>query len=73
MVFLGHKGFDNLTTWAQLWNGDLVGKTINIRMWRIPKSEVPEGTEERIDWLYGQWEILDAWLEELTGQDERHA
>ena len=69
VIILGHKGLDALTTWAQLWNGDLVGKTIHIRAWRIPSSQIPSGEEERVDWLYRQWEMLDGWLHELHSQD----
>jgi hypothetical protein len=39
-------------------------KQIVMRWWRVPREEVPEGREERIDWLFSWWEEIDAWVAE---------
>ena len=39
-------------------------KQIIMRWWRVPREEIPEGREERIDWLFSWWERIDAWVDE---------
>jgi hypothetical protein len=39
-------------------------KAIVMRWWRVPRSEIPAGRDERIDWLFGWWERVDAWIGE---------
>ena len=73
IVIIGHSGLDALTTWAQLWKGDLVRKEIQIKVWRTKHSEIPEGEEARIHWLYDQWDQVDSWLSELSIEDHEHA
>jgi len=35
-----------------------------MRWWRVPREEIPEGREARIDWLFGWWERIDTWVDE---------
>lgn len=35
-----------------------------MRWWQVPHVEIPEGREQRIEWLFGWWERIDAWVEE---------
>ena len=39
-------------------------KRIVMRWWQVPRSEIPENREERIDWLFAWWEQIDAWIEQ---------
>ena len=36
---------------------------------KVPRSEIPEGREARIDWLFGWWEEIDAWIEQNRPKD----
>ena len=36
-----------------------------------PRAEIPEGRDERIEWLYGWWERVDDWIEENRVDPER--
>lgn len=68
VVFCGHVGFDGLRALGEIWHGGLVGTTIRVRFWRYPASEVPESREERVEWLYERWQVLDDWIgEQLEG------
>jgi hypothetical protein len=29
----------------------------------VPHDEIPTGRDERIEWLFGWWERIDAWVE----------
>jgi hypothetical protein len=37
-------------------------------MWHVPAGEIPAGTEARIEWLFGWWKTLDAWVGEQRAQ-----
>ncbi len=39
-------------------------KQIIMRWWRVPREEIPAGRDERIDWLFSQWEQIDRWIDE---------
>ena len=44
-------------------------KQIVMRWWRVPREDIPQDRDGRIDWLFGWWEQIDAWIEEnRTGQ-----
>jgi 1-acyl-sn-glycerol-3-phosphate acyltransferase len=64
VVFCAHVGFDAAATFWHFWNGSLVGQTIRVRFWRVPHAEIPKDRDARIDWLYTQWERMDAYVRE---------
>jgi hypothetical protein len=35
-----------------------------MRWWRVPRAEIPGDREGRIDWLFGWWERIDAWIQQ---------
>lgn len=63
VAFGVHTGLESLRTLAELWNGALVGRAVELAFWRVPAAEIPTDRPARIDWLYDQWERVDAWLE----------
>ena len=44
-------------------------KRIIMRWWQVPRDEIPTGRDERIEWLFGWWERIDAWIEENRPED----
>jgi 1-acyl-sn-glycerol-3-phosphate acyltransferase len=64
VVLVAHTGLDHLLTVADLWRELPMDKQIIMRWWRVPREEIPEGREERIDWLFSWWERIDAWVDE---------
>jgi len=64
-VLIGaHTGFEAAATFPSLWRGELVGRTVRVCFWRIPRRDVPKDARERSLWLYDQWLALDAWVAE---------
>jgi 1-acyl-sn-glycerol-3-phosphate acyltransferase len=47
---------------VDVWRGRLIGRTVRLLVWRVPSAEIPRTIEERIAWLDGQWERIDAWV-----------
>lgn len=65
VLFVGHHGLEGFTRIADIWRGALVGKTVTIKFWRFPASDVPAGDDARMEWMHSRWLELDAWLETL--------
>jgi 1-acyl-sn-glycerol-3-phosphate acyltransferase len=62
VVFCAHVGLEGTTSLADLWNGTVVGRRIRVKLWRVPAATIPEAAEARVDWLYREWAVLDAWV-----------
>jgi 1-acyl-sn-glycerol-3-phosphate acyltransferase len=62
VVFMAHFGCPD--GFGQVWR-DLPHPTpIVVQLWHVPAGKIPAGTEARIDWLFGWWRTLDAWVAE---------
>ena len=67
VVFMAHYGFPD--GFGEVWR-ELPERTpIDVQLWHVPAAELPHGTDERIGWLFGWWETLDAWVGERRLRD----
>ena len=73
IVFCAHYGFDGVRTVADIRAGVLVGKTVKIRFWRYPASELPSGEKARTEWLYDRWQMIDDWVGEQIAAESQPA
>ncbi|WP_243058331.1 1-acyl-sn-glycerol-3-phosphate acyltransferase [Nocardioides sp. SR21] len=64
VVLVAHTGLDHLVSVSDVWRELPMDKRIVMRWWQVPRSEIPEAREERIDWLFAWWEQIDAWIEQ---------
>jgi 1-acyl-sn-glycerol-3-phosphate acyltransferase len=64
VVLVAHTGLDHLLTVGDVWRELPMDKRLVMRWWRVPRSEIPEDRDGRIDWLYSWWERIDAWIGE---------
>jgi 1-acyl-sn-glycerol-3-phosphate acyltransferase len=62
VVFMGHVGFPG--SLGDLWRQLPFPQTVEVRLWTVPAEEIPADRDERIDWLFGWWRTLDAWVGE---------
>jgi 1-acyl-sn-glycerol-3-phosphate acyltransferase len=69
VLLVAHTGLDHLLTVGDLWRELPMDKRIIMRFWQVPPGEIPTGREERIEWLFGWWERIDAWVEENRPED----
>lgn len=71
VVVLGHLGFEQFTSLAAIRRAVPFRAPVRVWMWRVPRAEVPEGVQARVDWLYDQWLTLDRTVaEHLAGAPE---
>ena len=64
VVLVAHTGLDHLLTVGDVWRELPMDKRIIMRWWTVPRAEIPDGRDARIEWLFGWWERIDAWVEE---------
>lgn len=61
--FVAHTGLEQLSSFRQVYNGLPMRSEVRMTWWSVPAELVPEGYEQRVDWLYAWWEHLDTWIE----------
>lgn len=62
VVVLAHRGLEGLATVREIWSGNLVGSRIDVSIWRVPRSSVPQARADRVEWLYRLWAEVDDWV-----------
>jgi 1-acyl-sn-glycerol-3-phosphate acyltransferase len=71
VLVIAHHGFEGLRLVSDIWRGGLVDLGVHVRVTRIVRSDVPEDSAARADWLYELWQDVDDWLEERFAADPR--
>ena len=64
VVLVAHTGLDHLLTVGDVWRELPMDQQIVMRWWRVARAEIPPDRDGRIDWLFGWWERIDAWIDE---------
>jgi 1-acyl-sn-glycerol-3-phosphate acyltransferase len=64
VVLVAHTGLDHMLTVGDVWRELPMDKVITMRWWQVPRDEIPDGREAQIEWLFGWWERIDAWITE---------
>ena len=64
VVLVAHTGLDHLLTVRDIWRELPMDKQIIMRWWRVPRAEIPDDRDARIEWLFAWWEQIDAWVAE---------
>lgn len=62
VVVLAHHGLEGFSRAVDIWSGSLVGSTIFVALWRIPRAEIPVNRSDRADWLFDVWGDVDDWI-----------
>ncbi len=63
-LFVAHVGLEGLANVRDLFDPSLVGRKLQVRMWRVPRQKIPEERGARANWLFDQWARVDAWIGE---------
>jgi 1-acyl-sn-glycerol-3-phosphate acyltransferase len=62
VVALAHHGLQGFSRITDVWSGTLVGSTISVGLWRIPRTQIPLDRHDRGEWLYEVWSDVDEWI-----------
>jgi len=71
VVLVAHTGLDHLLTARDLWRELPMDKRIVMRWWTVSRDDLPADREARIDWLFGWWEQIDAWIGEHATETQQ--
>ncbi|WP_433058392.1 lysophospholipid acyltransferase family protein [Dactylosporangium sp. CS-033363] len=63
VIWVAHTGLEKLLTVGDLWSHLPLDLTITMRWWSVEPSEIPQGREERVEWLYEWWAKIDDWID----------
>ena len=66
-VFIAHTGLPDPSSTVDLLRLVPLEHPVEIAMWHVPSTEIPEDREEQIDWLFAWWCRLDSWIERRGG------
>ncbi len=69
VMMVAHTGLDHLNGVRDLWRELPMDKQLVMRWWQVPREDIPEGREERIEWLYDWWQHIDDWVEQHRPED----
>lgn len=61
VVILAHRGLEGFARVKDIWRGAMVGKSVDVRLWRIPYDRIPTTRDERTEWLFRIWHEIDDW------------
>lgn len=71
VVLVAHCVLEDIGSFKELWRRIPFDHPIAARYWRLKPSDVPSDQEELIEWLYGWWEQIDAWIHVHTPEGEQ--
>lgn len=64
VLLVAHTGLDHVVSLADVWRSLPMDKLLLMGWWRIPREDIPEDREGRIEWLFDWWSQIDAWVDE---------
>ena len=64
VLLVAHTGLDHVVSLADIWRSLPMDKLLLMGWWRIPREEIPEDREGRIEWLFEWWRRIDLWVDE---------
>jgi 1-acyl-sn-glycerol-3-phosphate acyltransferase len=62
VLFCAHTGFEGSSHFSSLINGSWISATIRVYFWRIAYADIPTDPAGLQDWLFSQWDNMQAWV-----------
>ncbi|MEZ4453260.1 MAG: 1-acyl-sn-glycerol-3-phosphate acyltransferase [Nannocystaceae bacterium] len=57
-----HVGLEGVRSLADLFKGTMIGRRLQIKIWRAPAATIPREPEALRAWLFDQWAAVDEWV-----------
>ena len=61
VLIVAHRGLEGMANLTDLFSGSVVGKKVQIRVWRVNAADIPAG-EDRRRWLFEWWKRVDEFV-----------
>jgi len=68
VIFAAHTGLGLAAYPRELWRDMPIGRTLQTRMWLVPRPEVPADPQEQTTWLNEWWKRIDDWIEQQQSE-----
>ncbi|MEZ4401049.1 MAG: 1-acyl-sn-glycerol-3-phosphate acyltransferase [Kofleriaceae bacterium] len=62
LVFCAHTGYERSAKLEDFIAGGLYRATVKVKMWRVPRSEVPSDPAAAAAFLHAEWRKVNAWV-----------
>lgn len=62
VLVIGHQGFERAASIPEMARNAPLDTTVRLSIRHVPRSDVPESTDDRIAWLDRLWTDLDDWV-----------
>ena len=62
VVVCAHTGLEGSASLAQIWNGGLMNRTLQVEFRRVSRSAIPMRDDGGLAWLLAEWRRVDAWV-----------
>jgi 1-acyl-sn-glycerol-3-phosphate acyltransferase len=69
VVFCAHRGLEPAATAKALLNGSMIGQRVDVALWRVEASKIPEGRAEQALWLDAMWAEMERRVEAMRRPD----
>jgi 1-acyl-sn-glycerol-3-phosphate acyltransferase len=69
VLMVAHTGTDHMLTVGDVWRELPMDKRLLMRWWQVPREEIPVDRDGQIEWLFGWWGVIDAWIEDHRADD----
>lgn len=63
VAVVGHAGLEHLWNLREVMRRLPFRTPIDVKVWRVPRSELPESAEDLERWLDDRWLVLDDWID----------
>jgi 1-acyl-sn-glycerol-3-phosphate acyltransferase len=63
VVFCAHTGLEGASKLEDFLSGSLLGRVWKVKLWRVPRSQVPVDPDARLAWLEAEWRKVDEWID----------
>lgn len=64
VLIVAHVGLEGLARVRHLLSRTLVGRRLQVKLWRVPRGTIPTERKRRAEWLFDEWARVDAWIGE---------
>jgi 1-acyl-sn-glycerol-3-phosphate acyltransferase len=64
VVVCAHTGMEGASHLRDFFDGTLIGRTLHVKFWRVPRADIPAGEEAERAWLYDLFDEIEGWLDD---------
>ena len=63
VLFIAHVGFEPYVDLRSIFAHLPFHEPVEAHVWRVSRADIPEDPKDRYRWLFGQFELMDSWID----------